>query len=358
LKFSNLNIYSDIKYYLEMSDFTVAVIIILTGFLAAYILHRVFGWLEKKADKTKSKMDDILVLSLKKPVIIGVIIVAFFLALGYITVPSGYAWILEGKYFNTILIILGTWIFTTFVQSFISLYGRWMSEQTENELDDQLIYVLEVSAKYIIWFIAFLLILSYLEIDITPLVAAGGVFGIALALAAQDLISNFFGGALIVIDKPFKIGDRIRIDGHLGDVINVGPRSTRLKTLDYQLLTIPNSKIANTIITNYAMPDLKLKVKMPVAVAYGSDVKRVKEILYEICDSAIKNSTFILDDPKPSVYFLEFGASSLDFMIVLWAKKFNMSWEIKDYINFEIDRRFTEENIEIPFPQMDVHMRE
>ncbi|MBN2734381.1 MAG: mechanosensitive ion channel family protein, partial [Methanomicrobiaceae archaeon] len=194
--------------------------------------------------------------------------------------------------------------------------------------------------------------------DITPLVAAGGVFGIAIALAAQDLISNFFGGALIVVDKPFKIGDRILIEGHLGDVISVGPRSTRLQTLDYQLLTIPNSKISNTIITNYAMPDVKLKVKIPVSVAYGSDVKRVKKILFEISDNAIKNSEYILDDPRPNVYFLEFGASSLDFMMVLWAKKFNMSWEIKDHINFEIERRFAEEGIEIPFPQMDVHMRE
>ncbi|MDD4127718.1 MAG: mechanosensitive ion channel family protein [Methanomicrobium sp.] len=340
-----------------MSDIAIAAAAIIFGFVLAYAVHRIFSWLEKKADKTKSKMDDILILSLRKPVTLGIIIAAFFLALGYITIPSEYTWILEGKYFNTILIILGTWIFTTFIQSFISLYGRWMSEQTENELDDKLIEILEVSAKYIIWFIAFLLILSYLEIDITPLLAAGGVLGIALALAAQDLISNFFGGALIVIDKPFKIGDRILIDGNLGDVVSVGPRSTRLQTLDYQLLTIPNSKIANTIITNYAMPDIKLKVKIPVSVAYGSDVKRVKEILYEISESAIKNSDYILSDPCPTVYFLEFGASSLDFMMVLWAKKFNMSWEIKDYINFEIEKRFAEEGIEIPFPQMDVHMR-
>ena len=125
-----------------------------------------------------------------------------------------------------------------------------------------------------------------------------------------------------------------------------------------KLLTIPNSKIANSVVTNYAMPDVKLKVKIPVCVAYGSDIHRVKEILLEICEDATKNTPYILKDPAPSVYFLEFGASSLDYMMVLWAKRFNMSWEIKDHINFEIERRFAEEDIEIPFPQMDVHMRE
>ena len=129
-------------------------------------------------------------------------------------------------------------------------------------------------------------------------------------------------------------------------------------TLDYQLLTIPNSKVANTIVTNYAMPDIKLKIKLPVSVAYGSDIALVKKILFEICDHAVTHSTYIIDDPRPNVFFLEFGASSLDFMIVIWAEKFNMSWEIKDWINTEIERRFTEAGIEIPFPQMDVHLRE
>jgi small-conductance mechanosensitive channel len=141
-------------------------------------------------------------------------------------------------------------------------------------------------------------------------------------------------------------------------VESVGPRSTRIKTLDYQLLTIPNSKIANSVVTNYAMPDVKLKVKIPVSVAYGSDIHRVKEILLEISRDAATNTPYILTDPAPSVYFLEFGPSSLDYMMVLWAKRFNMSWEIKDHINFEIERRFAEEDIEIPFPQMDIHMRE
>ncbi|MBT8507596.1 mechanosensitive ion channel protein MscS [Methanomicrobiaceae archaeon CYW5] len=341
-----------------MSNIWMAAAIIAIGIIAAWGVARLFRWLGNKADLTESEFDDILVLSFGKPIVVGILLFSFFLALGYIDIPENYAWILESKYLHALYIFLGAWVVSIFVQNFVALYGRWMAEKTESDFDDKIVHILEVTSRYIIWFIAILIVLSYLEIDITPLLAAGGIFGIAIALAAQDLISNFFGGALIVVDKPFSVGDRVMIEGNLGDVVSIGPRSSRIMTLDYQLLTIPNSTIANSIVTNYAMPDIKLKIKLPVSVAYGSDVAQVKKILFEICDHAVAHSTYILDDPRPNVYFLEFGPSSLDFMIVLWAKKFNMSWEIKDWINTEIDRRFAEEGIEIPFPQMDVHLRE
>ncbi len=160
------------------------------------------------------------------------------------------------------------------------------------------------------------------------------------------------------MDKPFAVNDRIKIDTYLGDVISIGPRSTRIKTMDYQLVTIPNSKVSSSIVVNYAMPDVRLKIKVPVSAAYGSDVKRVKEILIEIGHEAAARSEYVLSDPAPSVYFLEFGESSLNFMLVIWAKAFNLAWDVQDYVNTRVNERFAEEGIEIPFPQMDVHMRD
>jgi MscS family membrane protein len=341
-----------------MADLWVGGAILLGGIILAAFIYQVYRWLSARADVTESQFDDIVVLAFGRPLIIAVLALAVYAAIMIVDLPPEYAWIQDSKYLVAFFIFLGAWVVSTFVQNFIELYGHWMAGKTESDIDDKIIEILEVAARYIIWFIGFLLVLSYLEIDITPLIAGAGIFGLAVALAAQDLISNFFGGALILVDKPFKVHDRIKVDGYLGDVISIGPRSTRIKTLDYQLLTIPNSKIANSVITNYAMPDIKLKVKIPVSVAYGSDVKRVKEILNGIADEATKNSHHILSDPAPSVYFLEYAASSLDFMLVLWARELNLAWDVKDYINFRIDERFTEEGIEIPFPQMDVHLRE
>jgi MscS family membrane protein len=208
----------------------------------------------------------------------------------------------------------------------------------------------------VIWFLAFVLILSVYQVDITPFLAGAGIAGLAVALAAQDLISNFFGGALITVDKPFKVGDRIKVDDYYGDVISVGPRSTRLKTLDHQVVTIPNNKITTNIIINYNEPDPRLRMTIPVSVAYGTDPKRVKEVLLEIAQDVIKNTDYFVDDPAPTAFFVEFGGSSLNFILRIWTQK-NLPENVKDAINCRIAERFAKEGIEVPFPQMEIRMK-
>ncbi len=335
---------------------------ILAGIVAAFVVHEVFRWLQKRADLTESKLDDIVLYSLDKPLSIAIIVGSIWLAITLFVDPEGllgeYAWLLSGQYFAAVATLIAAWAVSSFVYSFISLYGRWMASKTETDLDDRIVRVLEITARYVVWFIAILMVLRMLDVDITPLIAGAGIAGLAVALAAQDIISNFFGGAVILVDRPFAVNDRIKIDTYLGDVISIGPRSTRIKTMDYQLVTIPNSKVASSVVINYAMPDVKLKIKVPISVAYGSDIKRVKEILLEIGDEAAARSEYVLSEPAPSVYFLEFADSSLNFMLVIWAKAFNLAWDVQDFVNTRVCERFAEEGIEIPFPQMDVHMRD
>ncbi len=341
-----------------MGNVPYSLLLLFAGVFGSVALYWLYHWLLKRAASTESKIDDILIAATGKPLIIAVLVVTVYFSIVYSgLIPDRYAYVLDSKYLTAFYILLGTWIVSSFTYNFIHLYGRWMAARTESEVDDRIIDVLEIAVKYVVWFVAFLLILSTLEIDITPLLAGAGIAGVAVALAAQDLLSNFFGGALIVMDKPFKVNDRIKIDDYLGDVVSVGPRSTRLQTLDYQLVTIPNSKIASSVIINYALPEVRLKIKIPVSVAYGSDVKRVKEILLEIAREAVDRSVYVLNDPAPSVYFLEFADSSLNFTLVVWARAFNMAWEVQDFINTRIDERFREEGIEIPFNQMDVRIR-
>lgn len=341
-----------------MGNVPYSLLLLFAGVFGSVALYWLYLWLVKRAASTESQIDDILVAATGKPLIIAVLVVTFYFSVvSSGLIPDRYAYLLDSKYLTAFYILLGTWIISSFTYNFIHLYGRWMASRTESDVDDRIIDVLEIAVKYVIWFVAFLLILSTLEIDITPLLAGAGIAGVAVALAAQDLLSNFFGGALIVMDKPFKVGDRIKIDNYLGDVVSVGPRSSRLQTLDYQLVTIPNSKIANSVIINYALPEVRLKIKIPVSVAYGSDVKRVKEVLLEIAWEAVGRSAHVLSDPAPSVYFLEFADSSLNFTLVVWAEAFHMVWDVQDFINTRIAERFKEEGIEIPFNQVDVHIR-
>ena len=168
-------------------------------------------WLQKKADATASHIDDIIIASLGTPAVIAILVISVFAALQVADLPSGLEWIMESKYFDAIYVIIGAWIVSGFVYNFISIYGSRVAGETESDIDNRMIALALVVSKYLIWFVAFLLILGILEIDITPFLAAAGIIGLAFALAAQDILSNFFGGSIIAVDKPFKLHDRIKI---------------------------------------------------------------------------------------------------------------------------------------------------
>ncbi len=335
-----------------------ALFIIVIGICIAIMLFLFVGWLQKKAEVTHSRLDDILIAALGTPAILVVLIMSVYFALQVATLPPDLEWVLESKYYDAIYVILGAWVVSSFAYNFISIYGTRIAGRTASDIDDRMIALGLIVVKYIVWFCAFLIILYMLEIDITPLLAGAGIVTLTVALAAQDIFSNFFGGALIAVDKPFKLNDRIQIDQYYGDIIHVGPRSTRMKTLDNQIVTIPNSKLVSNYVVNYAMPDTKLKVRLPIGVAYGSDVNKVREILLGVVKEAAAKHPFILEDPEPQVFFIEFGASSLNFQMVVWTNDFAMTFETKDAINTRVAERFKEEGIEIPFPQVDVHMRD
>jgi MscS family membrane protein len=328
------------------------------GLVTAGITHIIVRWLKKKASGTDSQLDDILLEALGKPLVITILAGSIYIALTHFGIlPETVAGFAVDQYVNAFFILIGAWIVSSFSYNLLRTYGSIVAAKTDTDFDDRLLPLLEIIAKYLIWFVAFLLILSNFNIDITPLLAGAGIAGIALALAAQDILSNFLGGAIITVDKPFKIGDRVKIDDFFGDIVSIGPRSTRMKTLDNQIVTIPNAKVTSSIVINYAMPDVKLKVRIPFSVAYGTDMPRVKKILLEIACEAAEKTSWVLSDPPPSVYFLEFGESSLNGQLILWTNNYDNVWDVQDYVNGQIDQRFKKEGIGIPFRQVDVWMR-
>jgi MscS family membrane protein len=331
---------------------------VISGIVGAGIAHFVIGWLREKAEKTATELDDIFLRATEKPIIVFIVATSVIIALSaYEVLPPSWSWIVSEPVIHAVYILIGAWIASVLLYNLISTYGRWLARKTESDFDDRFIPLLEIGAKYLVWFIAFLLILGTFRIDITPFLAGAGIAGLAVALAAQDIIGNFFSGAIITVDKPFRIGDRIQFEEFSGDVTSIGPRSTRIRTTDNQVVTIPNSKITSNVVINYAMPDVKMKVRIPVPVAYGSDMKRVKEILLGIAREASEKTPWVLADPAPSAYFLEFGESSLNARLVLWVKNYDSTWDVQDYVNTRIEERFREEGIEIPFRQVDVRVR-
>jgi len=335
-----------------------AAVTVMVGLAVAGIAHIIINWLKKKAAATETRLDEIILLTIGTPIVVAIITVSVYIALTrFGIVPASMSWLITDQMITAVFILFGAWIASVLSINLLRTYGALVADETAMDLDDRFIPILKIAARYLIWFAAFLLILATFNIDITPFLAGAGIAGLAIALAAQDILGNFFSGAIIAIDKPFRIGDRVQIDTFFGDVISIGPRSTRIRTMDNQIVIVPNTKITSTVVINYAMPDSTLKVRIPFSVAYGSDMERVQEILLAIAREAVEKTPWVIADPAPAVYFLEFGESGLSGQLILWTNNYDYAWNVQDYVNRRIARRFSDEKIEIPFRQVDVWMR-
>jgi MscS family membrane protein len=322
-------------------------IFIAIGIVTAVIVYLVFVFLKKRAAQTETKMDDLIVYSLGSPLIILAFFIPLYFAIQHaIIVYPQYQWVAGSKVLLAMYIIVGTWIIATFVDGFLRTYGQALAETTETDLDDRIIEILQKIAKYLIWFTGLLYILTLFDINITPLIAGAGIFGIAIALAAQDLFSNFFGGAVIITDQPFKVGDRVLINDILGDVTHIGPRSTRIITLDSDVVTIPNNKITTSVVRNFSLPSPQVRIQIPVSVAYGTEVAQVKGVLARIADDALKSrSEIITAEPKPTVYLIKMDKSAITFELTVYASEFKHNSVIRDLLNTQIIEEFRKEGL-------------
>ena len=302
------------------------------------------------AAKTRTEIDERIIDILHKPVSKTIIIVGAILAISMLSPAEKVNFIASGILESAILLIWGSVIYRL-SHALIEEIGGRISDVTG--LGKELLPLFENIGKILIIVVVGMIFLSIWNVDITPLLATAGIAGFAVAFAAKDTIANFFGGISVFMDRPYKIGDYIILDsGERGEVVDIGVRSTRIKTRDDILISIPNSIIANTKIVNESAPIPRFRIRVPIGVAYGTDINRAQEILLDI---ASKEEN-VVSRPGPRVRFRTFGDSALNFELLCWVKDPRLKGRTIHSINSEIYRRFAEENIEIPFPRRDVHL--
>ncbi len=186
------------------------------------------------------------------------------------------------------------------------------------------------------------------------LVAGLGVGGLAVALAGREALSNLIGAIVILLDRPFKLGDFIVAgEGDRGTVTETGLRSTRIRTRDGILVAIPNSTVANMKIVNESAPVSEARIHVPVGVAYGSLVQQVEQALLAVC----KKCEYVVFDPAPSVRLVRFGDSSVEYELLFWIVQPEFRNRAINQLNRAINDEFRTRGIEMPFPQRDVHIR-
>ena len=339
-------------------NFGLFLLLIIICYVVKWIWRNIF---KKIAKKTRTNLDLKIVNNTERPVVILIFLIGLRILLERILSQPEVIKIITGKNILYIqnslysLIILAiALLISAFVDGFAVWYLDEIAYKTETTIDEEFMRLFRRFAKIVIFFIAATMILQKFGQPIASLLGAAGVASLAFAFAAQETLANMISGFVIMIDKPFRIGDRIEISsGEIGDVIEVGLRSTKILSFDNNVIVVPNSEIAKAKIVNYGYPEPKMKLRLKIGVAYGTDLDKVKKIIFDIC----KKHPDIFDEPPTSVYFTEFGDFSLNLLSISWIQDYKEKFRIMDEINMLIKKKFEEENIEIPFPQRDIHIR-
>jgi small-conductance mechanosensitive channel len=211
--------------------------------------------------------------------------------------------------------------------------------------------IVQTAVRGVIALIAILIILDTAGVSITPLVASLGVGSLAVALALQSPLANFFAGIQILADKPVQVGQYIKLDtGEEGYVTKIGWRSTTIRALPNNLIVIPNSKIMDAIITNYYLPEKELSILIQVGVHYKSDLEQVERVTCEVAKQVLQEVEGGKKDFNPFIRYHTFGDSSINFTVILRAEEFVNGYLIKHEFVKRLHRRYQQEGITIPFP--------
>jgi len=211
----------------------------------------------------------------------------------------------------------------------------------------------------LVFIVGLLVLLGALGIEITPILTALGVGGLAVALALQDTLSNLFAGVHLLADKPIRVGDYVKVaDTVEGHVVDIGWRSTRVRMLQNVVVTIPNKRVAESTITNYDMPESRLALPIRVSVDYGVDPDLVQRILEEETARAVNDVPGLLAEPEPSARLIPgFGEFSLDFTLLCYVKSFTDQFRVQHELRKRILRRLSTEGIRIPVQVRGVELR-
>jgi small-conductance mechanosensitive channel len=190
-----------------------------------------------------------------------------------------------------------------------------------------------------------------LALDLTSVAVVIGFLSVGIGFGLQYIAADIASGFILLFERPVRVGDYLKLTNVEGRVNSIGLRSTKIMTNDSVMVVVPNSALIRNEIVNWSYVD-RVRIKIPIGVAYGSDTQRVAEALI----AAGKSVEDVLDDPPPKVYFKAFGESSIDFELLVWIKKPHNNPQIRSDINYQIDRYFCQYQIAIPFPQRELHL--
>jgi MscS family membrane protein len=322
------------------------------GQVVSFIVLKLGG---KLAAKTKNEFDDLLIEAAAKPIGFFFVIAGIYAGSQFLT-PTNPA-VMSGiiNVIGMLIIFNIAWFLIRIVDGFIHVFIKPLAEKTESKFDDQIIPVLSKISKFAIALIALILVLDNFGFDVITLLAGLGIAGVAVAFAAQETISDVFGGISIFASRPFVVGDQIEIDSTLGTVEQVGLRYTRIRDLDGRVNVYPNRKIATGIVKNWTSEPSR-RIKMNLGVTYGTSTEKLDKGM-GLIRKIISDNAMATKDIRIS--FNEFKDSSLNILVIYFVKSNDIVeiMKVQNEINLAIKKSFEKEGIEFAFPTQTVYLK-
>ena len=336
------------QYFISLSTFFAA-IVVATVFDVALIRYA-----KKVTRNTKSDLSENIINIIEKPVYILILFVGLYLSLSHLPLLNDYQFNID-RIFFVVIVFLVTFIISRTSRAII---GHWLHAQEKYRKTPQLITKILSASLYII---ALLIILGHFRVNITPILATLGVGSIAIGLALQSTLANFFAGLSIVSDRPVSVGDFIEVEGIVGGnniagtVEDIGWRSTRIRTQPDTIIVMPNNKLAESTIANTSKPRLETSVMVECGVSYNSDLEKVEKVTKDVGGTIQKNLPEAVDSFEPKIRFHTFADSNINFTVVLRVKRYQDRFTLKSEFIKSLKSRYDKEGIEISWPVRKVY---
>lgn len=331
-----------------------SVVILLSALVIGKIMYWAIGKFVKTfAAKTKTGLDDLLVDKLEEPVVYGIVILGFYWAFNRLHFNDSVD-VFFANVFMIIFILNVTWLIARVVDSLIEEYVVPIVEKSESDFDDQLLPVLKKTFKAVIWVFGIVIALSNSGFDVGALIAGLGIGGLALALAAQDTVKNIFGGLMIFLDKPFKMTERIKVNGMDGFVEEIGVRSTRLRTLEGRLITIPNGQFSDNAVENVTMEPTR-KVVVNLGLTYDTTPENMEKAM-KMLENIVLANPKVMDEVLVS--FNSWGDFSMGILLIYWIIEGDDILAAQSEVNLEILKQFNAAGLEFAYPTQTIYKKE
>ena len=324
--------------------------------LGAIIIVKLLSLLGKKVIKpfvtgTDNHLDDVIFYSLEAPVKFAIILLGIWIAIHRLVYPDSFVKVVDNAY--SILIVLDiTWFFGRLFSSLLQVYWGKQSNGQANKM----MPIIKRTILVIVWLIGIVMALSNVGVNISALLGTLGIGGIAFALAAPDTVKNVFGAVTILTDKPFSIGDTIRVDSYEGTVVDVGVRSTKIMNYDKRIITFPNYKITDTSIVNISSEPMR-RVVLNLGLTYDTTSEKMKEAI-ELLKSIPKRVENLSSNPSDIVaVFTEYSDSALVIMYIYFIEKQGDILGVTSNMNMEILAAFNKAGLNLAFPTRTVYIQ-